>query len=55
MKKNQKYCFGELGNTTGQHSTAQYSMPSFAKLQAQAQAQAQAFPSFAKLRHPFLC
>jgi hypothetical protein len=42
LKKNQKYCFGELGNTTGQHSTAQHSTPSFAMLQAQAQAQAQA-------------
>jgi len=29
LKKNQKYCFGELGNTTGQHSTAQHSTPSF--------------------------
>jgi hypothetical protein len=56
LKKNQKYCFGELGNTTGQHSTAQHCSPGFAKLQAQAQAQNQASivrqgsPRFAKVR-----
>jgi hypothetical protein len=58
LKKNQKYCFGELGNTTSQHSTAQNCSPSFAKLKAQAQAQAQIqasivrqfSPRFAKVR-----
>jgi hypothetical protein len=43
LKKNQKYCFGELGNTTGQHSTAQHKTAQHAKLH-------QASPSFAKLR-----
>jgi hypothetical protein len=32
LKKNQKYCFGELGNTTGLHSTAQRSTAQHAKL-----------------------
>jgi hypothetical protein len=39
LKKNQKYCFGELGNTTGQHSTAQHKTAQHAKLR-------QASPSF---------